>query len=223
MLHRTLCRGLVLVAMFTVLAVPPARADETEFRDFKVLVDGKESGFSQMTIMRRTDGSMSMTASAAVRITGVLFTYNFNTQSTEWWKDGQLVNMKTTTTENGKKTEVIATATPQGMQLRVNNQARTARPDIWPNSFWKLLDAKYHNKDVPILEADTGKEYTGRLQYVATEEMPVLGQTQKCYHFRITGGPSPVDVWFDRFYLMVRQDFVDTGRRLSVQITNIRH
>jgi hypothetical protein len=205
------------------LGVPGgARADDTEYRDFKILVEGKESGFSQMTLTRKNDGTMNMTGSAAVRISQVFFTYSFNSQASEWWKDGQLVNMKTSTTENGKKTEIIATAQPGGIQLQVNNQGRLTRSNIWPNSFWKLADAKYHNKDIPVLEADTGKEYTGHLAYVATEELPVIGQNQKCYHFRVTGGPSPVDLWFDRYYLLVRQDFIDSGRRVSVQLTKIR-
>jgi hypothetical protein len=211
----------LVIAM--ALSLPgSARADDTEYRDFKILVDGKESGFSQMTITRKNDGSINMTASVAVRISQVLFTYTFNTQASEWWKDGQLRNMKTSTTENGKRTEVIATAQAGGIQLQVNNQARIARADVWPTSFWRLADAKYHNKEIPILESDTGKEYTGRLQYVATEEMGVVNETQKCYHFRVTGGPSPVDLWFDRYYLLVRQDFVESGHRTSVQLIKIR-
>jgi hypothetical protein len=216
------CRPWVCLAIVLLGLPHSVRADDAEYRDFKILVDGKECGFSQMTITRKNDGSMTMTASAAVRISQVLFTYNFNTQASEWWKDGQLRNMKTNSTENGKKTEVIATAQPGGVLLQVNTQGRVTRPDIWPTSFWKLADAKYHNKEIPILEADTGKEYVGRLQYIATEEMNVARQTQKCYHFRVTGGPSPVDLWFDRFYLLVRQDFVESGHRTSVPLINIR-
>jgi hypothetical protein len=222
MLQR-MCRPWIGLVLAVPVGLPGiARADDTEYRDFRILVDGKDSGYSQMTITRKSDGSMNMTASAAVRISQVFFSYSFNTQSSEWWKDGQLQNMKTSTTENGKRTEVIATSQAGGIQLQVNNQARIARADVWPSSFWKLADAKYHNKEIPILESDTGKEYVGRLQYVATEEMNVVKETQKCYHFRITGGPSPVDLWFDRYYLLVRQDFVESGHRTSVQLTKIR-
>jgi hypothetical protein len=164
---------------------------------------------------------MNMTGSAAVRFQFII-AYSFNSQASEWWKDGQLQNMKTTTTEQGKRTEVMATARDGAIQLQVNNQARTTRPNIWPSSFWKLADAKYHNKEIPILESDTGKEYMGRLQYVATEELNIAGQTQKCYHFRLTGGSSPVDLWFDRYYLLVRQDFIDSGHRTSVQLIKLR-
>jgi len=220
---KKLCRRWVCLVGIISLGLPQsARADDTEYRDYKILMDGKESGFSQMTITRKDDGSMNMTGTAAVRISAVLFSYSFNSQGSEWWKDGQLVNMKTSTTEQGKRTEVIATAQAGGIQLQVNNKARVTRPDVWPSSFWKLADAKYHNKEIPILESDTGKEYMGRLQYIATEEMTVVNQMQKCYHFRVTGGPFPYDLWFDRYYLLVRQDFTDTGRRLSVQLTNIR-
>jgi hypothetical protein len=204
------------------LWLPQQVRGETEYRDFLITVDGKDSGHSQMTITRQTDGAMVMTSQSVVRISQVVFSYNFNNQTSEWWKDGKLVSLKASTNENKKHSEVSATAEGEGLRLRVNNQDRTSRADLWPNSFWKLADPKYHNKDIPVLEVDTGKEYVCRLQYVDTENMTVAGQTQKCYHFRVIGGPSPVDVWYDRYYLLVRQDFVESGRKISTTVTSIR-
>ncbi|HMF17068.1 MAG TPA: DUF6134 family protein [Gemmataceae bacterium] len=207
-----------------ILVVPQvARATDTEFRDFSISVDGKPSGNSQFTISRQADGSFSVSTQAAVRITQVFFKYEFTTQTSEQWKDGRLVTLNANTNDNGKKFEVKASAMGPGLRVQVNGQPdRPARADAWTNSFWKLADAKYHNKEIPVLEEDTGKEFTGRLLYIGTESLTVANQKQDCYHFRLTGGSYPVDLWFDRYHLLVKQDFVESGHRTIMLLTNIR-
>lgn len=206
------------------LVVPQtARATDTEFRDFSISVDGKQSGNAQFTISRQADGSFMVSTQSAVRITQVFFKYEFSAQTSEMWKDGRLVTLNASTNDNGKRVEVKASAQGPGLRVQVNGQPdHPARPEVWTNSFWKLADAKYHNKEIPILEEDTGKEFTGRLLYIGTESLTVANQKQDCYHFRLTGGSYPVDLWFDRYHLLVKQDFVESGHRTIMQLTNIR-
>jgi hypothetical protein len=208
----------------TILVIPEtACAGDTEFRDFSISVDGKPSGNSQITVTRQADGSFSVTSQAVVRITQVFFKYEFTTQTSEVWKEGRLVTLNASTNDNGKRTEVKASAMGPSLRVQVNKQPeRTARAEVWTNSFWKLADAKYHNKEIPVLEEDTGKEFIGRLLYVGTEPLTIANQKQDCYHFRLSGGAYPVDLWFDRYHLLVKQDFVETGHRTIMQVTNIR-
>ena len=207
-----------------ILIVPQmARANDTEFRDFSITVDGKPSGFAQYTISRQADGSFNVSTQAAVRTQVFLGKYEFTAQTTEMWKEGRLVTLNAKTNDNGKKIEVRASTMGSSLRVQVNNQAdRPAPPDVWTNSFWKLADTKYHNKEIPVLEEDTGKLFTGRLLYIGTESLTVANQKQDCYHFRLTGGASPVDLWFDRFHLLVKQDFVESGHRTIVTLNNTR-
>jgi hypothetical protein len=207
-----------------ILVIPEmARATDTEFRDFSISVDGKPAGNSQFTISRQTDGSFHVTTQAAVRISGVLFKYEFTAQTSELWKEGRLVTLNASTNDNGKRVELKASAMGPSLRVQVNNQPdRPARADVWTNSFWKLADAKYHNKEIPVLEEDTGKEFTGRLVYIGTESLTVANQKQDCYHFQLTGGAYPVDLWFDRYHLLAKQVFVESGHRTIMQLTNIR-
>jgi hypothetical protein len=211
------------VLALACLAVPvyQAAAADVEHRDYVIFVDGKEVGQSHFTINQQDDGGTYVRASAKVEIRG-LFKYVYAVESQEWWKAGKLVGLKVQSNENGKKTDVLVAVGGDQLKLNVNGQERALRPDVWTTSYWKLADAKYHNKQVPVLDGDTGKEYAGQLQFVATEQLKVAGQPQETFHFRVTGIPNTTDLWFDRYHRLVRQEFTDLGHRTIVQLSAVR-
>lgn len=211
-------------AILVCLVVPCARvhADDVEYRDFAIFINGKESGQSRVTITVQNDGTTVVAASVQVKLEKLILKYDLKIDGMEWWKDGKLIGLKSNTAENGKRIEVIGAVEGNQFKVRVNGQDRAVRPDVWTSSFWKLADAKYHNKQIPVLESDSGKEYTGQLQYIGTDQLPIGGQPQNCYHFRVSGGPYPVDLWFDRFHRLVRQEFTDSGHKTIVQLTSVR-
>ena len=137
-------------------------------------------------------------------------------------RDGKLLCVKCQSTENGKKTEVDISPLDKQLRARVNGVDRTVSAEVWTSSFWKLPEAKYHNKQLPVFEIDTGKEHQGQLQFVGKEQLTILNRLQEFYHFRYTGGSSPTDLWFDQYHRLVRQEFVESGQRTLVQLINIR-
>ena len=215
--------------MAVVLSLGPtsrAFAADTEVRDFTVHIDGRDCGQWRMTISRRDDGTVTMAgqASVVVRRLGIAM-YRYTFAVTEVWqdgKDGKLLAMSSTSDDNGKKFEVKATTEPNGLQVRVNGQARNVRGDVWTTTYWKLAHARFHNQTLPLLDADTGKDYGGRLDYLGTEQLTVAGQTQNCLRFRVTGGPNPVEVWYDAQHRLVRQDFTEDGHRTIIQLAGVR-
>jgi hypothetical protein len=217
-------RLFVWLACFACLAQPAARAwaTDVEQRDFSIMVDGKEAGQSRITITVTDDGTTVVTANAKVKFSQLLFTYNYNVESMEWWKDGKLIGLKSNTVENGKHTEVTAAGTGAQLKICINGQDRLGSAEDWSSSFWKLADARYHNKPVPIIETDTGKEFVGQLQYIGTEQLTLQSQPQACYHFRVTGGSYPIDVWFDRYHRLARQEFIDSGHKTIVQLIAVK-
>ena len=92
-----------------------------------------------------------------VKVAGIVFPYAFASETQEWWLKDRLTNLVAVTTENGKKTEVTAKAEVDRVLVSVNGQARAVSWEVWTSSFWKLADRRFHNKDVPLLEPDTGK------------------------------------------------------------------
>ena len=217
------CRWVLsCLALFALLG--SIRADDTEVREFSIFVDGKDAGASRLTLVQKNDGSTYMSATVDVKFRHLLVVdYVIKVKTQEWWKDGRLVGMETTSTENSKKTEVtIGLDKKNNLGMRVNGKESTLRPDIWTNSYWKLADARFHNKQVPIVEVDSGKEFTTDLKYVGTEKINVGGQLQDCYRFLVTNAPGPIDLWYDKYHRIVRQEFTESGHKTIVKLENVK-
>jgi hypothetical protein len=219
-----------LVKMWKLLAVPVLAcvlpggvfAEFSQTRDFAISVNGKESGFSRMALAQKGDGSFTVAVQASVELQ-IIFKYRFQMDANELWKDGRLVELKSAVNDNGKQDQVMAAAQTEQISVRKNGgRERTVQSDAWTTSFWKLPDARYHNKNIPVLESYTAESYIGLLQYVGTEPINVGAQQVSCYHFRVTGGPHPIDLWFDQYYLLVREEFVKQGQRMAIQLIGIR-
>lgn len=212
-----------LAGLLALFASPDAlRADDTETRTYSVFIDGKDSGISRMTIVQKDDGTAYVSASVDVKFRHLILDYAIKVETQEWWKNGRLVGMKTTGSDNGKKIDVALVADNNALRLRVNGKESQVRPDVWTTSYWKLADARFHNKQVPILEADTGKEYTSELKFVGNEKLMVGAQLQDCYHFRVAAAPGPVELWFDRYHRLVRVEFTESGHKTIVQLVNVK-
>jgi hypothetical protein len=161
-----------------------------------------------------------MAAKLEVKFRALLAEYTFKLETQEWWKAGRLIGMKTASAENGKKTDITVAVENNQLRMRLNGRDSFVNPETWTTSFWKLADARFHNKPVPVIEVDTGKEYTSELKFIGAEKLK-LGELQDCYHFRVMANPSPVDLWYDRYHRVVRIEFVESGHRTILQLTKI--
>jgi hypothetical protein len=212
---------LILTFLLFATGAARARADHTEQRYYSILVDGKETGQARLTIVEQDDGSAYVTANASANVRG-LISYTFQIDGQEWWKDGKLVGLKSFCNHNGKKCDILVVQEGMNLRVRVNGADRAAAKDLWASSFWKLADAKFHNKTVPVLAVDNGEEKVGKLEYVGAERLPVANLPVSCYRFRITGAGNPIDLWFDQHHRLVRQEFTQSGHRTIVQLISRR-
>jgi hypothetical protein len=214
-----------VAALLSTAGTSRAVAADTEVRDFSIQVDGKECGKYQMTIKRRDDGTVSMSGEAKVRITRFGITvYRYTYIGTEVWKDskdGRLLALTSTSDDNGKKFDVNVTPDPSGLRVLVNGQPQMVRSDVWTMTYWKLPDDRFHNQGVPLLDADTGRYFNGRLDYLGPEKLTAAGQAQECYHFRVRDVPIPIDLWYDGQRRLVRQEFTEDGHRTIIQLSRV--
>jgi hypothetical protein len=211
---------LMLVALLAPVAV--ARADDEETREFQVIVDGKDAGLSRMKLVQTDDGTTYMTGSVDVKFRHLLVVdYVLKIETQEWWKNGKLIGVKSVATENGKRTDLTVASENNQLRMRVNGQERTLKTDIWTTSFFKLADAKFHNKQVGVLEVDTGKEYDCELKFLGNKKLKVGSDFVDCYHFRVSAAPGPVELWYDKYHRLVRQEFTDSGHKTIVQLVKI--
>jgi YD repeat-containing protein len=194
----------------------PAAAVETEAREFAIEVDGKVAGQYLMTITRQDDGVLSMHSQANLRVKiNWFYTYEYTLQGTEHWKNSRLLQLSAKCNDDGTRYDVFAQADARALRVRVNGMERSANPEAWTTSYWMLADKRFHNQKVPLLDADSGKEFTGQLQFIGLQEMNIAGQMHMCQHFRVTGGPTtPVELYYDQQSRLVRQEFTEQGKRV---------
>ena len=169
-------RGLFLLAGI-LIAEPSLRAADREQREYVVYVNGKEAGQTTMDIQVQDNGQTNVGIRAHVKFQQLFFSYSWAMEGTESWRDDKLVCVKCQSTENGKKTEVNVSPSGQQLRARVNGSDRVISPEVWTSSFWKLPEAKYHNKQLSVFEIDTGKEHQGQLQLVGKEQLDAAQST----------------------------------------------
>jgi hypothetical protein len=214
----------VTAASLAVLAVAgaPARAADIETRDFAVMVSGKPSGEVHMTIHKQDNGSIWMRCDTDIKVSLVIGKYRYIYRGLEVWKDRRLVRLDSTTDDNGKRFIVSAVAEAAGLRVKVNNNAgRVARPEVWLTSYWCLPDPKLRNDTIPLLDADTGKDLSGKLQFVVTEKRRVAGQEVNLNHYKLTGKVN-VDLWYDGSERLVRQEWVEQGHKTLIELLRVR-
>jgi hypothetical protein len=216
--------SLSLLGLVAVLLAPaPATAADIEVRDFVVWVDGKRGGEYHMTINRQDDGSVTMTGQADVLLSffAGLKKYTYSYRGTEVWKDDKLVSLSSSSNDDGK--EYTVTAMPEGgnLHLKVNGQDRMIRPDVWLTTYWHLPAGPQRNGAVPLLDADTGRELNGSLQYIGVNPLTISGQTQNYARYRLTGGVQ-VDLWYDGTDRLVRQEWIEDGHKSILELVRVR-
>jgi hypothetical protein len=216
----------VAVALsFCTISATRAAAVDTEVREFTIEVDGKASGHCTMKITKQDNGILSVQSDADIKFK-YLFgasTYTYAYEGVEHWQSGRLLQLTSKCNDDGTKTQLSAAATGDTLQLTVNGIKRNCRWDVQTTSYWMTPDARFHDAAVPLLDADTGKEYVGQLKKLGVEGVQVGGQQQQCYHFRITGGPTtPVDLWYDGANRLVRQEFTEQGKHVVFVLRSVK-
>jgi hypothetical protein len=222
-------RASILLLVATML-LSGARAcvgaeTSTETRDFTIKIDRKHAGSYRMTISRQNDGSLVMNGQADVKLSYLVYTYQYTYRGRETWKGDRLVELRSTTNDDGKHYEVSVSPENGALQVVVNGKARTTGPDVWTTTYWHLPPAQFRNQPVRLLDVDTGENIPAFLQYVGTQALVAAGQQQNCAHYRFTSdakGKVQVDAWYDAQERLVRQESTENGHRYTLELTQIQ-
>ncbi len=223
------CGGSGRVGCWATLALlaalsSSARAADIETRDFSVTVGGKPSGEVHMTIHRQDNGAIWMRCDTDIKVKIGLLTYKYVYRGLEVWQNQRLVRLDSNTDDNGKRYIVSAVADAGIVRVKVNNDPRVAKAEIWLSSYWSLPDPKLRGQQLAILDADNGKDLSGKLQFVATEKVRVAGGPEvPLNHYRLVGvGKTPVELWYDGSDRLVRQEWTEQGQRTVVDLARVR-
>src|SRR5262245_19594793 len=196
-----------------LLAVPAARAADTEQRVFAVSVDGKAAGEYRTTVRADDDGTETVTCSAAVQVRHLLGQYRYSYQGTEVWKGGKLVRLDAASDDDGTRHVVRATAGSDGLRVTVDNgPARAAPAGVWPTTYGRLPAGGQGGQSLTLLDVDTGKLLAARLEAVEPARLTVAGRRLDCTRYRVTG-QAQAELWFDARGRLVREETVEDGHK----------
>lgn len=213
--------GYLLAARF-LFDKPPRHHDDppdAEVRDFTISVDGKPAGEYHLAISPGSDGTLSVTEHADVRVRKLgILVYSYSFDGSEQWQGQRLLSLKSTALDNGKKFQVDAAAEGDDLRVRVNGDERRMPRDVWTTSYWRLPARAARKHALVLIDNDTGNEIDGRLEFLKSESMVIAGRLQSCEHYRLSGGPSPVDLWYDARERLVRQQYDEDGHRTLLEL-----
>lgn len=207
-----------LAVLFSAVAV---RAADSETREFVVKVDGKPSGHANMTFERQDDGTTIFSCDTNVRVRVLIKTYVYTCKARETWKDGRLQQLTSECNDDGKQYQVSAAAQADGLHVRVNGREHVAKAEAWVSSYWTLPDAKLREGAISVVDADTGRDLQGRLQFIGTTQMKVAGQVQNVQHYRFNG-PTRIELYYDAAQRLVYQQWVEDGHPTALELSRVR-
>ena len=197
-------------------------AGETEHRDFSIHVDGKRAGAYHMTITRADDGSIVMSGHADVQVSYLVYRYVYNYRGTEVWKDNRLQRLDSNCNDNGKKFTVNALADSTGLHVKTNSGDASGPANVWTTTYWKLPEAQLRNQGLSLLDCDTGRVLSGKLQHLGAVPLNAGGTARNCARYRLTG-EIRAELWYDDEDRLVREDTVEDGHRTVIELVRVRH
>jgi hypothetical protein len=206
-----------------LLTAPSARADDKETREFTVRIDGKPAGHYTMTINRQDDGTVIMAGEADIKVSYLFVSYKYKYSGTEVWKEGNLLQLKSTCNDDGKKYAVTATLEGMGLRVWINGKDHMTSADVWTTSFWRAPDPHFYNQETPLLDADTGRDLTGTLKVLDPQGVHVAGAMQHCTHYKLTGAKLQEELWYDAQGRLARRVFVEDGHTTVLELAQVRH
>lgn len=199
--------------------VQPSFGQETETRRFEVLIDGKHAGSYVMTFHTQPGGLCTVNHHANVRVTSYLvYTYTYSFTGSEVWRNRELMQWSGAANDNGKRFNIIAQRDDKGFRAKINGAERLLRPGFLLTTYCFPPAGQPHSQKQTLVDADTGKELQGVLDYVGAEERTVAGQQEKCGHYRIRGDVQ-VDVWFDSQGRLAYQESLEDGHRSILRLS----
>ncbi|HMC88214.1 MAG TPA: DUF6134 family protein [Gemmataceae bacterium] len=214
---------LCLAAMLIVSIASRAGAADSETRVFSARIDNKQAGRYTTTLSHQKDGSVLLEAKAEIAVRLYLLRYKYNLEDREVWHNGRLVRLESSTNDDGKQYKVTATATASGLSVVVNGYPHpTPSPaDVWTTTYWHLPAQANRKQTMDLLDVDTGKDIKSGFRFVAMQQLNVAGKAQNCSLYTVQGGGLDVKLWYDAQDRLVREESVEDGHTLVLELRDI--
>jgi hypothetical protein len=210
------------VALATVaVAGAPAAVGADEVRTFAVTVDGKPGGNYTISTTTAADGSETTTVAASVKVKMALYTYTYELNSTEVWKNGQLLSVEAQSNDDGKKRAVTAVAGANGLTVTVNRESRKVAAGVITATGVRVPAAD-KVRDTILFDAEDGSETAVRVEPLGACRVMLNGQAIDGSRFRLSGKDVAAEWWFDKNGRVIHQEMKWDGHKVVLELTGVK-
>lgn len=194
----------------TSLPAPWVASDGTVI-DFTVLRKGKPFGRHVLTFDRDMDGRLQVTTDVDLQVKfGPITAFKYRLDSVEEWLDGQLVALRGSSNNDGRKGKVDAETEVGALVVESTKFVGTLPTSIIPSSHWNRRQV-YQTQ---MLSTETGELLDIDVKVIGEDQVQVGDQTVDATHYRLTSDLT-VDLWYDDQSRWVKLAFEVRGQDIE--------
>ena len=203
-----------IVATAGAADAPPLPRGEWHF---EVRLDGTPIGEHRFSVTGQGDQRKVVSdARFDVRLLG-FSAYRYRHRATEQWRDGCLVALESSTDDDGRSERVRAQRDGDGLAIEADGRTETVHGCIMSFAYWNpALQAR---TQAQLLNAQTGRLESVRLQRGGSGLVEVHGQAVPARELRLSGAARPIALWYSAAGDWIGLDStVAGGRQLSYRL-----
>jgi hypothetical protein len=188
-------KTLSLITLLLLSATPlAANTLPVEQMAFDIYLDDQRIGLHQVAISGTPD-EKQVKVSAEMQVDFLFVTlFRYQHQAAERWKNNCIVELETTTDDDGKQLSVNARQSESGLKVVSSEASQTLEGCIRTFAYWDLdlLSADY------LLNTQNGLYQPARLNRVASQPLTFNGQTYGSQQYQLEVGEDiRISLWYD--------------------------
>jgi len=221
MIPRSFAVAVLALSATLTSSAQPAKTESPAQWDFVVRLDGDEVGTHRFERVPKGDGSVAVTSDARFDVKLLGWTaYRYRHRNRERWSGDCLQALDAQTDDGGKVTKVRGRGLADGFAVEVesasNDKTSTAVAASCVMSFAYWNDKLASQRR--LLDPCTGRLVDVAISALPSREWAATGRRVAVHGWRITGLPSPIDVWYEGAEWVGLDTTVAAGRTLSYRL-----
>lgn len=183
-----------LLAGLACLAPASASTGIERSWQFDVLLDDEPIGQHRFELSRGADGHerVSSAANFDVRFLGIRL-YRYRHEATEQWRNGCLVRLESSTSDNGREVQVSGAQGPDGFLVQRNAGMQPQGECVSSYAYW---DPARLLKQRALLNPQTGEYEAVRFEYLGEERLKFDSRVQTARRHRLIAAGQSIDLWY---------------------------
>lgn len=210
-------------AAVVVCALPGAAQSATPIawpvagsgRRFSVLNRGTRIGAHTILYSSATGEVQVSTDISLLAKVGFLTVFRFTHRSTEVWRAGRLVSLRSQTVEHGETLHIDGAATPQGFRVVSKSGPFIAPAEtLTSNSLWTPVVLE----QTSLLDAQHGGVIGVSARRLADEQLVVAGRRIRATRHSFISPYFAGSIWYDSAGLWVHGEFERDGSKIQYEL-----